>query len=90
MINSLPRKSALLLFAAAAILCANISAAQSTDKAPGPQNALGITADFGKWTQQGTGEHIDWVYNSTDAPAGWLDDATTAAAFQAALDEWSG
>jgi len=50
------------------------------------QHALGISSSFGKWT----GGVVPWVYNATDAPTGYTDDNTTAALFQAAIDEWKG
>jgi len=63
-----------------------IGGASSVDVGPVNQNALGISANFGKHTDG----YIFWVYDPDNAPPGWdvTDDAV--AAFQAAIDEWAG
>ncbi len=90
MFSSVNRKLIVLFTAAALALTAGVSSihAETPDgKGGNPEiEAFGITSDFGKFT----GGNITWVYNSTNAPAGWTDDATTVAAFQAAIDEWEG
>ncbi len=90
MFSSVNRKLIVLFTAAALSLLAGVSSihAETPDgKGGDPEvQAFGITSDFGKFT----GGNISWVYNSTNAPAGWTDDATTVAAFQAAINEWEG
>lgn len=53
---------------------------------PVVQQGLGISPDFGKWPN-GT---VPWVYNSTNAPAGFTDDAIAVSFIQASLVEWMG
>ncbi|MCH9695885.1 MAG: FG-GAP-like repeat-containing protein [Gammaproteobacteria bacterium] len=84
------RISFLFLTLAASFLtfqAANIHASSAdAGDADNPQQALGISANFGKWN----GGTVTWVYNSTNAPAGYTDDTATVALFQAAIDEWAG
>jgi hypothetical protein len=84
------RVSSIALSVVATLLSLHVVVAQAGIPGVGDedgQQALGMRTNFGKWT----GGVVPWVYNPTNAPAGYdSDDAATAALFRAAVDEWEG
>ena len=75
-----------VLVAVSILLPISTSGSSLGPKDDGPQLALGITADFGKWTNG----IVPWVYNPTNAPAGYQNNVATRDLIESALAEWTG
>ena len=74
------------LTVASIMLPISASGSSSGPRGDDPQLALGITADFGKWTNG----IVPWVYNPTGAPVGYQNNVATRDLIESALAEWTG